>query len=57
MPIACVGVRTSPDGLSGSQKDRWRKHGLDRANIVSTVLTALGVLGEHRVSIGYTAGS
>jgi transketolase len=32
-----LGVRTSPDGSSGSQADRWRKHGLDRESIVRTV--------------------
>jgi transketolase len=40
--LACrlqpLAVRTSPDGTSGSQQDRWRKHGLDRASIVSSVL-------------------
>jgi len=29
-----LGVRTRPDGTSGSQAERWRKHGLDRASIV-----------------------
>lgn len=37
-----MAVRGSPDGTSGSQQDRWRKHGLDRASIVSTCLTAIG---------------
>ena len=45
--LACrlqpLAVRTPPDGTSGSQQDRWRKHGLDRAGIVSSVLaTARG---------------
>ena len=43
--IACrlwmLGVRTSPDGTSGVQADRWRKHGLDRGNIAQTARLAL----------------
>jgi transketolase len=43
--LACrlwaLGVRTSPDGTSGTQPDRWRKHGLDRAHIVQAVRRAL----------------
>jgi transketolase len=37
-----MGVRSSPDGRSGSQADRWRRHGLDRAAIVEQALHALG---------------
>jgi transketolase len=37
-----LAVRTSPDGTIGSQADRWRKHGLDRASIVSSVLATAG---------------
>jgi transketolase C-terminal domain/subunit len=33
-----LAVRTSPDGTSGSQSDRWRKHGLDRAAIVQNAI-------------------
>ncbi len=36
-----LGVRTSPDGTSGSQPNRWRKHGLDLAHIVETARQAL----------------
>jgi len=32
-----LGVRTPPDGTSGNQQERWRKHGLDRASIVRCV--------------------
>ena len=35
-----LAVRTSPDGMSGSQKDRWAKHGIDRAGIIQTALAA-----------------
>lgn len=36
--LRTLAVKTSPDGTSGSQEDRWRKHGLDRGSIVSSVL-------------------
>ncbi len=36
-----LAVRTSPDGTSGSQQDRWKKHGLDRREIVRAALQAL----------------
>ena len=36
-----LGVSTSPDGTSGSQADRWRKHGLDRFHIAETARRAL----------------
>ena len=32
--LRALGVRTPPDGTSGNQEERWRKHGLDRASIV-----------------------
>jgi transketolase len=32
-----MGVRNPPDGTSGNQEDRWRKHGLDRISIVQQV--------------------
>ena len=35
--LQAVGVRTPPDGTSGNQEERWRKHGLDRASIVRHV--------------------
>jgi hypothetical protein len=34
-------VGASPDGTSGSQLDRWRKHGLDSESIVRNVLEAI----------------
>jgi len=36
--LRALAVRTPPDGTSGSQEDRWRKHGLDRGSIVRSVL-------------------
>ena len=36
-----LAVRTQSDGTSGSQPDRWRKHGLDRDSIVKAVMCAL----------------
>lgn len=36
-----LGISTSPDGTSGSQQERWRKHGLDRASIVEQALNVL----------------
>jgi transketolase len=39
--LMCMAVRTSPDGTSGAQHDRWRKHGLDRNSIVNEVIQAL----------------
>jgi transketolase len=36
--LRALAVRTAPDGTSGSQADRWRKHSLDRASIVASVL-------------------
>jgi transketolase len=38
VPLA---VRTSPDGTSGSQQERWRKHGLDRVSITETARQSL----------------
>jgi transketolase len=40
--LRALGVRTAPDGTSGSQPDRWRKYGLDRASILSSVLEMVG---------------
>lgn len=37
--LKSLAVRTPADGTSGSQQERWRKHGLDRASIVSSVLS------------------
>ena len=39
--LKVLGVTSSPDGTSGSQQERWRKHGLDRASIVEQALTVL----------------
>lgn len=45
--LACrlrpLAIRTSPDGTSGNQRDRWRKYGLDRAAIVQHALALTGV--------------
>jgi transketolase len=35
--LRALGVRTPPDGTSGVQEERWRKHGIDRGSIVRTV--------------------
>ena len=47
--LACrlwaLGVRTSPDGTSGAQPDRWRQHGLDRAHIAQTARKAVRGVG------------
>jgi transketolase len=44
--LACklkvLAVRSSSDGTSGSQSDRWRKHGLDRDSIADASLRLLG---------------
>lgn len=37
-----LAVRTSSDGTSGAQNERWNKYGLDRAAIVSAAQQALG---------------
>ncbi len=39
--LRLIGIRQPPDGTSGSQAERWRKHGLDRAGIVRQVLESL----------------
>jgi transketolase len=43
--IACrlwpLAITTAPDGTSGSQADRWRRHGLDRAAIVQLAKSKL----------------
>jgi transketolase len=36
--LKILAVRTPPDGTSGSQRNQWQKHGLDRSSIVSSVL-------------------
>jgi transketolase len=43
-----LAVRTSSDGTTGSQADRWRKHGLDRASIAQK---AMAVVGSNDVMI------
>jgi transketolase len=35
--LRALGVRTPPDGTSGVQEERWRKHGIDRHGIVRNV--------------------
>ena len=39
--LRALGVRTPPDGTSGVQEERWRKHGIDRGSIVRNVLDLL----------------
>jgi transketolase len=39
--LCTLGVRMPPDGTSGTQQERWRKHGLDRGAIVHNVLSML----------------
>lgn len=41
--LAMIGVRSSTDGSSGNQAERWRKHGLDRESIVRTAVDCLRV--------------
>lgn len=36
--VVSLAVRSSHDGTSGSQPDRWRKHGIDRHGIVAAAL-------------------
>ncbi len=40
--LHALAIRTSPDGTSGRQEDRWRKYGLDREAIVSRAVGAVG---------------
>jgi transketolase len=40
--LTLMAVRSSPDGTSGPQQERWRKHHLDRAAIVENALNAVG---------------
>jgi len=40
--LRSLGVRTSPDGTSGPQAERWRKHGLNSGSIVENCLDMLG---------------
>jgi transketolase len=35
--LRALGVRTAPDGTSGHQEERWRKHRIDRASIIREV--------------------
>jgi transketolase len=41
--LTALAVRTTPDGTCGNQRDRWRKHGLDRESIVAAALAAIRV--------------
>ena len=45
-----LGVRTSPDGTSGVQQERWRKHGIHRASIAQTAREALRGVNESAVT-------
>jgi transketolase len=44
--VRALGVTASPDGTSGSQQERWRKHGLDRSSIVEHALRAVGTVSR-----------
>ncbi len=48
--LACklkiLAVYSSPDGTSGSQPERWRKHGLDRDSIVAGARSAIGKIAK-----------
>lgn len=44
--LRALGVRRSPDGTSGSQEERWRRHGLDRHSIQAAARAALGVSSQ-----------
>jgi transketolase len=44
--LSALGVRTQPDGTSGPQAERQRKHGLDRMHIAQTARKALGGGGD-----------
>jgi transketolase len=41
--LTALGVRESPDGRSGNQRDRWRAHGLDRDAIAAAARAAVGI--------------
>jgi transketolase len=36
--LKVLAVRSSPDGTSGSQAERWRRHGLDRTAIAAAAM-------------------
>ncbi len=38
-----LGIRVPPDGTSGDQRERWRKHGLDRSSVAGTARALLAV--------------
>lgn len=42
--LRSLAVDRSPDGTSGSQMDRWRKHGLDRNSIVEHAIDLVGAV-------------
>ena len=44
--LQALAVSTSPDGTSGSQPDRWKKHGVDQSSIVAAALGALGISSQ-----------
>ncbi len=39
--LRVLGIRLPSDGTSGSERERWRKYGLDRGNVVGAALEAL----------------
>lgn len=52
-----LAVRTSPDGRSGSQRDCWSRHKLDRISIVDLAISVLGnPLGERETCIHHPSG-
>jgi transketolase len=46
--LRMIGIADAPDGTSGSQAERWRKYGLDRAGIARQALEARRDAGEVR---------
>jgi transketolase len=48
--LRALGVRTPPDGTSGQQEERWRKHGIDRASIVREALNVCSKLSLRTAS-------
>ena len=44
--LSALAVRTGHDGSSGSQRNRWEKHGLSRENILTSALKLTGVIAR-----------
>ena len=47
--LSALGVRTSPDGTSGVQQERWIRHGIDRASIAQTAREAVGKIQHAEI--------